>query len=59
MFKCYDKIVGEIIEAETKEILLNAINDRWETYNNYLKILTKFYCFRVADGVRPSVSKTR
>ena len=46
MFKCYDKIVGEIIEAETKEILLNAINDRWETYNNYLKILTKFYCFK-------------
>lgn len=44
MFKCYDKIVGEIIEAETKEILLNAINDRWEVYNNYLKIPTKFYC---------------
>ena len=32
-FICYDNYTGEFIEAFSKEILLNAINDRWEIYN--------------------------
>jgi hypothetical protein len=31
-FICYDNYAGEFIEAFSKEILLNAINDRWEIY---------------------------
>jgi hypothetical protein len=31
-FICYDNYTGEFIEAFSKEILLNAINDRWEIY---------------------------
>lgn len=29
---CYDNHTGEFIEAYSKDILLDAINDRWETY---------------------------
>ena len=34
MFKCYDYIVGEIIEANEKNILLEEINERFVNYNN-------------------------
>ena len=30
MFKCYDYVVGEIIEADKKSILLEAINKQIE-----------------------------
>ena len=29
MFKCYDYVVGEIIEADEKSVLLEAINERF------------------------------
>ena len=32
MFKCYDNVVGEIVEAYDKSILLDAMQDRWEIY---------------------------
>ena len=32
MFKCYDNVVGEIVEAYDKSILLGAMQDRWEIY---------------------------
>ena len=34
MFKCYDYVVGEIIEADKKSTLLEAINERFVNYNN-------------------------
>lgn len=34
MFKCYDYVVGEIIEADEKNVLLEAINERFVSYNN-------------------------
>lgn len=34
MFKCYDYVVGEIIEADKKSILLETINERFVNYNN-------------------------
>ena len=34
MFKCYDYVVGEIIEAYEKSILLEEINERFVNYNN-------------------------
>ena len=34
MFKCYDYVVGEIIEADNKKILLETINERFVNYNN-------------------------
>lgn len=34
MFKCYDYVVGEIIETDKKSILLEAINERFVSYNN-------------------------
>lgn len=34
MFKCIDKVVGEIVEAPTKQILLEEISDRFVNYNN-------------------------
>lgn len=32
MFKAYDYVVGEIVEAETLRVLINALQDRWEDY---------------------------
>ena len=34
MFKCYDYVVGEIIETNEKNILLEEINERFVNYNN-------------------------
>ena len=34
MFKCYDYVVGEIIEADEKSILLEEINESFVSYNN-------------------------
>ena len=34
MFKCDDYVVGEIIEADNKKILLETINERFLNYNN-------------------------
>ena len=34
MFKCYDYIVGEILEADNKKNLLKAMNERFINYNN-------------------------
>jgi len=39
MFKCNDYVVGEIIESDSKEILLNAINERIEDYKEQGKKL--------------------
>ena len=49
MFKCIDKVVGEIIEAPTKQILLEKINDRFVSYNNtmlsnYKTMKVSCYC---------------
>jgi hypothetical protein len=37
MFKCYDYVVGEIIEAYEKSILLEEINERFVNYNEESK----------------------
>lgn len=34
MFKCYDYVIGEIIEANNKKVLLKTINYRFINYNN-------------------------
>ena len=34
MFKCYDYIDGEILEADNKKNLLKTINERFINYNN-------------------------
>lgn len=34
MFKCFDYVVGEIVEAYDKHILLEEINERFVNYNN-------------------------
>lgn len=34
MFKCIDYVVGEIVEAYDKNILLEEINERFINYNN-------------------------
>lgn len=35
MFKCYDYVVGEIIESENKKVLLEEINERFQSYKKY------------------------
>ena len=37
MFKCYDYVVGEIIEAYEKNILLEEVNERFINYNSNSK----------------------
>lgn len=52
MFKCYDNVVGEIIEAPTKAILLEEINDRFNCYNNTIKSdyqLMKVSCYCIKN----------
>lgn len=34
MFKCYDYVVGEIIESDNKQSLLENINERFIEYNS-------------------------
>lgn len=46
MFKCYDNVVGEIVQALDKATLLQAINERFVDYNNHVK----------SDGTRMRVS---
>ena len=37
MFRCFDYVVGEIIEAYDKTILLEEINERFINYNSNSK----------------------
>ena len=47
MFKCYDYVVGEIVEADTKSILLEAINERFVSYNNNdTKNFVRYLCVK-------------
>lgn len=47
MFKCYDYVVGEIIEAYEKNILLEEINERFINYNNdNNNFLTRCLCVK-------------
>lgn len=46
MFKCYDKIVGEIIESNDKEILLRDVNERFVNYNNTTNVKVSCYCIK-------------
>lgn len=37
MFRCFDYVVGEIVEAYDKTILLEEINERFINYNSNSK----------------------
>ena len=51
MFKCYDNVVGEIVECDDKKSFIEEVNNRFVHYNNtrlsdYSLMKVSCYCIK-------------